>query len=285
MKIAISGANGYIAYNLSQRLDSPDIELIRISRKNLYDMDTLLGLLSGADVVVHMAGAPIFQKWTPANKAEIVRSRTETTQALVKAISNLPLEKRPSVFVSASAIGIYESGFEHSESSIRYASDFTGKVAQQWEQASEDLPRSVRRIIFRIGMVLGKESKTILNLLPLFKLGLGGKIGSGKQPFPFVHIDDVTNAIFWAIQNAEVHGIYNLVAPQNITNIQFTKAISKKLRRPAVFTVSAKVLELLYGEASSILLKSPAVVPERLQSYGFRFKFPDIESCLNEIMK
>ncbi len=285
MKIAISGANGYIASNLIKRLDSPDNELIKISRKDLYDVNTLFRLLAGADVVVHLAGAPIFQKWTSVTKSEIVKSRTETTQALVKTINNLPLEKKPRVFVSASAVGIYEPGLQHNESSIRYADDFTGNVARQWEQSSEDLPRSVRRIIFRIGVVLGKESKTILNLLPLFKLGLGGKIGSGKQSFPFVHIDDVTNAIFWAIQNAEVHGIYNLVAPQSITNVQFTKSISKMIHRPAFFAVPAKVLELLYCEASSILLKTPIVIPERLQSYGFRFKYPDIESCLNEIMK
>lgn len=284
MKIAISGASGYIAKNLILKLEVSSKQVIPIGRNDLYDPDSLEQLLAGVDVIIHLAGAPILQKWTSENKHEILRSRTETTRTIVKAVNSLPLEKRPKTFISASAIGIYQSGFEHTENSTRYANDFAGEVSQMWEESSAELSRSVRKIIFRIGVVLGKESKTIQNLILPFKLGLGGKIGSGSQSFPFIHIEDVTSAIYWAIYNAEVHGIYNLVAPQNITNAQFTKVLATVLRRPAIVTVPSKAIQLIYGEASSVLLNGPAVIPERLQNYGFRFKYPDIESSLKEIV-
>jgi len=114
-------------------------------------------------------------------------------------------------------------------------------------------------------------------------MGIGGKIGSGEQPFPFVHISDLVNAIFWAIQNEKARGIYNLSAPENIDNKTFTCVLAKSLKRPAVFTVPAFGLKLLYGEAASLLLQSPQVTPQRLLDEGFVFHFPEIKSCLAEI--
>jgi uncharacterized protein (TIGR01777 family) len=158
-------------------------------------------------------------------------------------------------------------------------------VVKEWENSTDSNDPSIRRIIFRTGIVLGKESQTIKKILPVFKVGLGGKISSGSQPFPFVHITDVVNAFFWAVQNKEVNGIYNLVAPEDINNEFFTKTLSKKLRRPAIFPVPEAALKLIYGEAATLMTESPQVKPERLQDYGFRFKFQNIESCLDEILQ
>ena len=157
-------------------------------------------------------------------------------------------------------------------------------MVKSWEKSTEELDRAVRKVIFRIGVVLGKESQTIKNVLPVFKLGIGGKMGSGHQSFPFVHIDDVVGAFYWAVKNAEVHGIYNLVAPEIIDNLKFTSELASETGRAAMFKVPAIALKLAYGEASSLLLTAPAVQPERLLKYGYRFKYPDIKSVLKEIV-
>ena len=283
MKIAISGANGYIGGSLVQMLKHAGHELIILNRQELYTTGRLKEKLSGTDAVIHLAGAPILCRWTPKNKEEIVRSRTVSTQNIVEALLALAEYNRPHLFISASAIGIYAADQEHTESSTSFSKDFVGEVVRQWENSSSRLPASVRKVIFRIGLVLGKESKTMNQMLPLFRLGLGGRLGSGKQPFPFVHIQDVGKAFLLAVGNNEIHGIYNLVAPQNCTNQQLTNELAKALHRPAVFAVPEFALKLMYGEAASLLLQSPVVYPERLLNSGFKFSFPDLQSCLGEI--
>jgi len=284
MKIAVTGSNGYIAQNLIIKFKSAGYNIVRIQRAELYEKESLKKAISGIDTVIHLAGSPIFRRWTKTGKDEILNSRILPTANLVIVINELPLDKRPKTFISASAIGIYMSGQSHTENSTDFSKGFTGIVAHQWEEASQNLDHSVRRVIFRIGVVIGKESATIKKLLPIFKMGLGGKIASGKQPFPFVHIDDVVNSFFWACQNKEVSGVFNLAAPQNIDNKQFTKALARKLKRIAIFSVPEVALKLIFGETAIMLTESPQAFPERLLQYGYHFKFPDIESCLEEII-
>ena len=285
MKIAISGANGYIARNLIWELEADHHSIVLINRKVLYHVDQLTELLSDTDVVINLAGAPILQRWTEANRKEILDSRVISTKNIVKAIHGLPENKRPHTFIAASAIGIYSPGAVHTEKSTSFSNDFVYEVVSKWEEASKDLSPQVRRVVFRISPILGKEAQTMQKLLPVFKSGLGGKIGSGDQPFPFIHIFDVVNAIVWAMQNNQARGIYNLVAPDNIDNQTFTHALASALNRPALFTVPGFMLKIAYGEASSMLLQSPQVKPERLLNEGFAFLFPDIKSCLAEILK
>jgi uncharacterized protein (TIGR01777 family) len=285
MRIAISGSNGYIASNLIPALEAASHTVIRIKRDELTDVDKLAPTLSDVSAVINLAGAPIFQRWTSKNKKEILKSRVESTENITKIINQLPADKRPELFISASAIGIYAPNLVHAESNHSFAEDFVSEVVSRWENASEDLNPKVRRVVFRIGLILGSEAKTIKNLLPLFKLGLGGKIGSGKQPFPFIHIDDVVNAFLWAINNNTAKGIYNLVAPKNIDNKIFTHTLAKALRRPALFTVPAFVLKIALGETSTLLLNNPQVYPERLLNEGFRFSYPDIKSCIGQIIR
>lgn len=283
MKIAISGSSGYIAQNLIPLLEASNHTVISIKRSELGVTDQLTKILSDTDVVINLAGAPILQRWTTANKNEILGSRTDSTRNIVHAINQLSTDHRPGLFISASAIGIYTPNMVHTEESTSFATDFVAEVVKKWENASEDLNPYVRRVVFRIGLILGKEAKTIQNLLPLFKFGLGGKIGNGKQSFPFIHIQDVVNAILWSIENSESKGIYNLAAPENIDNKTFTNTLAKSLNRPAIFTVPAFSLKFILGEASSLLLQSPQVYPERLINEGFKFLFPDIHSTIEEI--
>jgi len=283
VKIAISGSNGYIAKNLIPYLEAADHVITRIQRSELGDVDQLTKKLSGIDAVISLAGSPILKRWTKSIKNEILRSRIDSTQNIVHAINQLPMKQRPALFISASAIGIYSPDKVHTEESTSFSTDFVAEVVKNWECASDGLNPDVRKVIFRIGLILGKKAKTIQNLYPLFKLGLGGKIGSGKQPFPFIHIDDVIRAISWSIGNTNTLGTYNLVAPENIDNKNFTKTLAESLNRPAIFTVPEFILKLVYGEASSLLLQSAQVLPERLLNEGFVFSFPDIKSCITEI--
>lgn len=283
MKIAVSGSNGYIARNLIRELVAANYEIVPIKRSVLSDIGHLTELLSNTSVVINLAGAPILTRWTIAAKNEILSSRIDTTRNIVQAINNLASDKRPTLFISASAVGIYSADQVHTEESTSFSTDFVGEVVNNWENASAELSSSVRKVIFRIGLILGKEAKTIQNLAPVFKMGLGGKIGTGKQPFPFIHINDVIRAILWSIENEKTHGTYNLVAPENIDNKTFTKTLAKILKRPAFFTVPAFILKIILGKASILLLQSPQVFPERLLNEGFEFSFPDLNSCLAEI--
>lgn len=283
MKIAVSGSSGYLAKNLIPVLEAANHDIIRISRSELGDVDQLTKILSDAAVVIHLAGSPILKRWTARNKNEIFQSRIDSSRNIVHAINQLTAEHIPGLFISASAIGIYSPNKVHTEESTSFSNDFISEVVKNWENASEDLDPAVRKIIFRIGLILGKEAKTIQNLVTVIKLGLGGKIGNGKQPFPFVHIQDVVKAIKWSIENHQAQGTYNLVAPENIDNKTFTNKLAQSLNRPAIFTVPKFILKIALGEASILLLQSPHVFPKRLLKEGFKFSFPDIQSSLEEI--
>ena len=285
MKIAISGSNGYIAKNLIQELELSDYEIVRIGRSQIYNIAELTEILSNVSVVIHLAGSPILKRWTSTIKDEILRSRIATTRNIILTMNDLPIERRPEIFISASAIGIYSPDKIHTEESTSFSTDFVSEVVVKWEGSSADLNPNVRRVIFRIGLILGKGAKTIQNLVPVTKLGLGGKIGSGKQPFPFIHIHDAVKAIKWSIENHQAQGIYNLVAPENIDNKTFTNKLAKSLNRTAIFTVPEFILKIVFGEASTLLLQSPQVYPKRLLNEGFEFSYPDLNSTIEEIVQ
>ena len=284
MKVIITGSNGYIGKNLVYRLESEGFECIPAKRMWWSrQIEEISELLADSDIVINLAGAPILKRWTKRNTDEIYNSRILLTQKLVSAIHLLPSAKRPKIFITASAIGIYENGSLHDETSTQYDDGFLGKLVQDWEQVSLTLPGSVRRVVFRTGLVLGKESKTIANMVPLFKIGLGGRISKGKQPFPFIHIDDLVLAFVWAIKNQDASGVFNLVSPQSVTNKQFTTALAKQLRRPAFFIIPAFILRIIYGKASQLLVDSPKVTPVKLIKMGFVFQKPSIEDSLADI--
>lgn len=285
MEIAVTGAHGYIGEKLIIHLLNKGYKIKPVKRQLLYgDTTKLSEYLSGTKAVINLAGAPILQRWTDKNKQVIYASRILTTQKIAEAINSMPDPLKPEVFISASAVGIYESGITHNEESLLFDNGFVGKTVIDWEQASESLDKSVRRVIFRSGIVLGKESQTIKKLVPIFKSGLGGQIGNGKQPFPFIHIEDLINVFIEGLKNENYDGIYNLVAPENVSNKEFTRVLSKLLKIPAPFVVPAFALKLLYGKAAYMLLESPVVIPEKLIEKQFSFKYPTLKKTLVEIL-
>ncbi len=283
MNIAITGANGYIGRNLSRYLESKGFVIKPVSRIFIYGaQEQLSSYLSGTGAVINLAGAPVLQRWTKSNKAIIYNSRIQTTWNLTNAINELSPGLRPPVFISASATGIYTNDKIHDESSRDFNNGFLGNVVKDWENSSSGLDKNVRRVIFRLGMVLGKESQTIKKLLPVFKAGLGGCIGSGKQSFPYIHIDDLTEAIYQSITDQNFEGTYNLVAPDQIDNKTFTKTLAGLLKKPAFLKVPAFVLRLIYGNAASLMLSNPVVIPQRLTEQGYQFIHASISSALKD---
>jgi len=271
---------------ISDALKKQGHDVAGIERKLIYGSSAILSKeIEGTDVIINLAGAPILQRWTKRKKILIHESRVRTTRNLVKAINALPKENQPKKFISASAIGIYKTGFTHDETSTNFDKRFVGIVAKDWEDASNELPVTIQKTIFRIGLVLGKEAKTITNLLLPFKLGLGATIGNGKQSFPFIHEKDVIRAFVWAVEVLDKNGTFNLVAPESVTNKDFINAFAKALNRPAIFSIPEFVLKMVLGEAAVLLTESPKVEPKNLLDAGFEFKYPDINSALKEILE
>jgi len=286
LKIRITGISGYLGMAISDALKKQGHEVAGIERKLIYGSSAILSKeIEGTDVIINLAGAPILQRWTKRKKILIHESRVRTTRNLVKAINALPQDRQPKKFITASAIGIYKFGFKHDETSINFDKGFVGIVAKDWEDASNELPANIQKNIFRIGLVLGKNAKTITNLLLPFKLGLGATIGNGKQPFPFVHEKDVIRAFVWAVNDFDKSETFNLVAPESITNKEFTKAFAKALNRPAIFSIPGFVLKMVLGEAAVLLTESPSVEPKNLLEAGFEFRYSNINSALSEILK
>ncbi len=251
MKISITGISGYLGIAISDALKKQGHEVAGIERKLIYGSSAILSKeIEGTDVIINLAGAPILQRWTKRKKILIHESRVRTTRNLVKAINALPKETQPKKFISASAIGIYKAGFTHDETSTDFNNGFVEIVTKDWEDAGNELPPTIQKNIFRIGLVLGKDAKTITNLLLPFKLGLGATLGNGKQSFPFVHEKDVIRAFVWAVEDLNKNGIFNLVAPETISNKDFTKALAKALNRPAIFSIPVFVLKMILGEAA-----------------------------------
>ena len=284
MKIALTGANGYLGKNIIKQLEEGGTEILKINRNLLYDNPELLAkTISGCHGIINLAGAPILKRWTKKTRATIYNSRVLTTRNLVAAINSLPRPQRPSFLISASATGIYRENMNHDESSSKFANNFAARVVDDWEDALVELNPEIRQVIFRTGIVLGKESQTIQKLLPLFKLGLGAKIGNGKQPFPFIHVHDLVKAYLEAVGEEKYSGIYNLVAPDQITNKDFTRILAKYLKRPALFTVPAIVIKLMFGKASVLLLENATIHPLKLVAQNFKYGYPTLNECLKKI--
>jgi uncharacterized protein (TIGR01777 family) len=285
MKVKLTGASGFLGKGITAELERKGFEVSGIERKLLYGSTEILSReIENADIIINLAGAPILQRWTKRNKKLIYESRVNTTRNLVYAINSLPIEKQPKKFITASAIGIYKAGIKHDENSLDFDDGFVGSVVKDWEAVSDELSPSVQKNIFRIGLVLGRNAKTITNLKLPFKLGLGATVGSGKQSFPFVHEKDVIRAFVWAVEKMDKDGIFNIVAPQNISNKDFTKALAKALGRPAIFSIPEFVLKAVLGEASVLLTEGAEILPRNLTEAGFNFLYHDINSALKEIV-
>lgn len=288
MIVAITGASGFIGSALAERLSQGGHTVRRLARPGAWDpaagrIDR--AALEGADAVVHLAGESIFGRWTAAKKRRIIESRVPATTLLADTLARLT--DRPRVFVSASAIGIYgDRGNETLTEQSAPGTDFLAAGARDWETAAHPAAQAGIRVVHpRFGVVLGLGGGALGTMLPPFRLGLGGPLGSGRQWFSWITLDDALAALRYALTTENLAGPVNVVAPNPVTNRDFARALGRALGRPAVIPVPTFALELAFGaEAAAFMMSSQRVVPARLLAAGFTFRDPEIEPALRRLL-
>lgn len=283
--IAMSGATGFVGSNMCRKFKNNGWKTIALGRKEFaLSTEELAKRLQGVDVIVNLAGAPVISRWTEEYKEVIYESRITLTRKLVSACKLL--ERPPRLFLSTSAIGCYSATGTHTEDDNILADDFLGILTSEWEQeAFKAKEFGCRTAVFRFGVVLGQGGGALAKMLFPFKLGLGGTIGNGRQPFSWIHIKDLTRAFEAAIKDSTYEGVYNMTAPNPTTNLGLTKALGRALSRPTIFPVPEFVLRLLYGEGAQVLTSGQTVFPKRLLDSGFQFDFPSIEEAVIDCLK
>ncbi len=301
MKVAITGGTGFIGRYLVQRLQQdghgvvvlarnelkarrlfpevafPKVTIVPYTPLALGDWQQALG---GCDGVVNLAGAPIAARWTPAYQQQLRNSRIATTQILVDAIATA--HPKPSVLVSASAIGYYGTSetAEFDETSAPIATDFLSQLCQDWEAAAKAVEATgVRLVIPRLGIVLGNGG-ALGQMLPPFRMFAGGPIGSGRQWFSWIAIEDLASLLIKALSDPQMQGVYNATAPNPVTMTTACQALGQALDRPSWLPVPDFVIEMLLGDASVVVLKGQKVMPKRTQSAGFTYQYPEVTAAM-----
>ena len=279
MNITISGASGFIGSRLQTALAGHTIRTVG-HRTGGWDP----AALRDADAVIHLAGEPVAQRWTPAAKQRILESRVQGTRRLVEILAGLP--KRPQTLVCSSAIGYYGArGDEILTESSTPGKGFLAEVCIAWEKearAAEAL--GTRVVMVRTGLVLDPKGGALQRMLPAFRMGAGGRIGSGRQWMSWIHIQDLVSLMIFALDHP-LRGPVNGVAPEPVTNSDFTRGLAAALRRPAIFPMPSAVLQLLFGEMSEMLLASQRVLPREAESAGFPFRYPTLTAALAALFR
>ncbi|HSK99831.1 MAG TPA: TIGR01777 family oxidoreductase [Rubrobacteraceae bacterium] len=296
MKVLISGATGLIGLELVAALGSAGHGVTRLTRspRGPEDVgwDPLAGKidalrLGGHDAVVHLAGESIAEgRWNAAKKRRIMESRSQGTRLLAETISGL--SERPGVLVSASGINYYgDRGDEVMTEESAPGSDFLAEVCKVWEASADPAREAGIRVVHpRMGIVLSPKGGALGRTLPIFKLGGGGRIGSGRQWWSWVSLADVVGAIVHALGNEALEGAVNVTSPNPLTNAQYTKVLGKVLNRPTVFPLPAPAARLALGEvADALLLASQRVRPARLEATGYEFRHPELEGALRHLLR
>jgi uncharacterized protein len=280
MRVSISGSTGFIGGELVRRFSGTDWTFSVINRDSLLldDAEFIRQKIDGADVVINLAGMSLAHRWTAAYKNEILHSRIDTTRKIAQCIKKSQL--KPKIFISTSAIGIYDSSGIHTEESTAFADDFLGQVCRQWETEAHATENDTRLVIVRNGVVLGTAGGMLASIHKFFNIGLGGIIGDGRQAFSWIHIRDLLRIYEFIITNNHIRGVVNAVAPNPTTNYHFTKTYGKVLLQPAIMKVPAFLLKSVYGEGAGQLMKGQQVIPDVLLKNGFSFEFPTVESAL-----
>jgi hypothetical protein len=241
--------------------------------------------LEGLDAAVHLAGESIAQRWTDDAMRRILDSRVNGTRLLARALA--ALERPPRVAVCASAVGYYgDRGSEELTEDSSSGSGFLAEVCRQWEQAAAGMAeRGTRLVVLRLGMILSEAGGALARMLPPFRLGAGGKLGSGEQYVSWVALDDLLEIVLFALANPLLHGPVNAVAPNPVTNVEFTRTLGRVLRRFTLVRVPAFAIRLMFGKmGKEVLLASARVKPARLVAAGFAFRYPELEPALRRAL-
>lgn len=283
MVIVISGAKGFIGKNLVVFFKSKGFLVRNLPRINTgTPVDDLAKFLTGVDVIINLAGAPIVGRWTKAYKKTLYDSRIITTRKIVEAIALLDI--KPGLLISASAVGIYAPQGEQTERNFIKADDYLGEICSNWELEAKKAEPFTRVAITRFGIVLGKNEGALARMLPIFRQGLGGKIASGRQGFSWIHIEDLVQAFKFIIDKKNISGEFNFTAPDVVDNSQFTRLLAKAVRKPAFFRVPSFALSILFGEGALAVTGGQFAPPRHLLDEGFQFIFPTLQEALEDIV-
>src|SRR4028119_1802945 len=300
MKVAITGATGFVGSRLVERLQAQGHQPMILTRNRAAALSAFPNLeivaytptesglwqeaIAGCDAVVNLAGEPIAEsRWIPKQKQEILTSRQLSTRKIVEAIAKA--NPKPSVLVNASAIGYYgtseTASFDETSPS---SNDFLAEVCQAWEAEAQKVKEAgVRLVILRLGIVLG-DGGALAKMIPPFKLFAGGPLGTGKQWFSWIHRDDLVNLILEALTRKDIEGVLNATAPNPVRMSEFCQVLGKTLNRPSWLPVPSFVPEALLGEGAKVVLEGQQVLPKRTTSFGFDYKYPTLEQALAEIL-
>jgi hypothetical protein len=283
MRLGITGATGFIGARAAQLAGERGWEVVPFSRRppspreRLFSFDQPLDV-DGLEAVLHLAGEPVVGLWTKSKRERIRQSRVLGTRRVVEGFARA--KNPPRVLVSGSAIGFYgDTGDREVTEQSPAGHGFLAGVCRAWEGEAEKTA-GARVVLLRTGFVLGRDGGAIKKILPVFRAGLGGPLGSGRQWMSCVHVDDVAGMALWAAENESIRGPLNAVMPAPVTNAEFTRTLGAVVRRPAVLPVPAFLLRILLGKLSSLLLDSSRVRPAVAEAAGYRFAFADVRSAL-----
>ncbi|MEH1781459.1 MAG: TIGR01777 family oxidoreductase [Nostoc sp.] len=305
MKVAITGATGFVGNLLVQRLHAKGHKIVVLTRNTAFAQKVFpseafpnieivaytpnasgswQSVIASCDGVVNLAGEPIGEgRWTLERKQEILNSRKLGTQKIVEAIANA--NPKPTVLINASAIGYYGTSetATFDETSLS-GNDFLAQVSQAWEaEATKVKDSGVRLVILRFGIVLGNGG-ALGKMIPPFKLFAGGPIGSGRQWFSWIHVDDLVNLILQALSKSEIEGIYNATAPNPVRMADLSQTLGQVMNRPSWLPVPAFAIEALLGDGAIVVLEGQQVIPKRTVETGFEYKYPNLQSALTQIL-
>lgn len=301
MKIFIAGGTGFIGSHLIRKFLAEGHEVTALARSPQrigrlpQDVNIITGSpvrkgdwqqrVAGHQIIINLAGQNIFTRWTKGNKKLIRDSRIYATRNIVEALPRQP--NQAVTLINCSAAGYFGfCGDEEKTEEAQPGSDFLARVCVEWEdEAAKGEKAGVRVLTTRFGVVLGPHGGALAKMLPAFKLGIAGRLGTGRQWFPWIHIEDLVAAIAFLIAHEEIRGPVNVCAPNPVRNKEFTNILGKILHRPTILPVPALLARLVLGELSSVVLEGNRMVPEKLKTHGFVFKFPDLTSALRDIIR
>ena len=284
LKIAICGKSGLVGSKLDELFASQYNSVIGVKIRDNTSVEDVAAQIDKCDILINLSGTTILARWSDDYKKKLYSSRIDTTRKLVNAMKIC--NEKPKLFLTSSAVGIYDSTHSHDDSSGNFANDFLSKLCRDWEaEAKKAEELGIRTVAMRFGVIYSKDGGAMSKILPPFKMGVGGKLGRGDQMVSWIHIEDLLRAILFIIKTPAIAGSVNFTSPYPISNIEQTYILGKVLNRPTFFGVPAFMIKLVFGEGARVILDSKEVYPTKLLENGFTFNYEKFENAIKEIVE